>query len=137
MKKTSRRVALLLVLTAQISLQHYGQTDFTWYNPVEQSLEVIEGQQWTEDLSNPFQRLPDRAQEQVRPPVWNLSKHAAGLTVRFKTEATNIVVRYQVSGNLAMPHMPATGGKRCGSVRSRSCRKLEMVQRRPKFCRYH
>jgi hypothetical protein len=109
MKKTLRCAVLLSVLAAQISLPHYGQTDFTWYNPVEQRMAVIEGQQWAEEVTNPFQRLPDRAQGQVRSEVWNLSQHAAGLMVRFKTEATEIVVRYQVSGNLAMPHMPATG----------------------------
>lgn len=46
----------------------------------------------------------------MRPPVWSLSKHTAGLCIRFETDASDIQVRWELtSGELAMPHMPATG----------------------------
>jgi hypothetical protein len=46
----------------------------------------------------------------VRAPVWNLSRHSAGMAVRFVTDATTIQARWTLtSENLAMPHMPATG----------------------------
>jgi hypothetical protein len=42
--------------------------------------------------------------------VWDLSRHSAGLCGRFVTDAGSIHVRWTLtSGNLAMPHMPATG----------------------------
>jgi lysophospholipase L1-like esterase len=69
----------------------------------------VEGQGWT-DTKSPFDRLPGKADGVVRPPVWNLSRHSAGMAVRFVTEATAIQARWTVtSESLAMPHMPATG----------------------------
>jgi len=57
-----------------------------------------------------FDRLPARAKGVVRDDVWGLSRHSAGMMVRFRTDASEIHVDYGVtSSNLAMPHMPATG----------------------------
>src|SRR4051794_32491716 len=69
----------------------------------------LEGQAYR-DTKGPFDRLPARAEKLVRPAVWNLSRHSAGLCVRFQTDATTIGARWTLtSKNLAMPHMPATG----------------------------
>lgn len=69
----------------------------------------VEGKGW-KDTKSPFDRLPAKAEKMVRPPVWGLSRHSAGICVRFVTDATNIDARWTLtSGNLAMPHMPATG----------------------------
>lgn len=69
----------------------------------------IEGQAWN-DTVEPYDRLPGRAKEHVRPAVWNLSRQSAGLCVRFLTNATTIHARWKLrSAKLAMPHMPATG----------------------------
>ncbi|MDC0937347.1 SGNH/GDSL hydrolase family protein, partial [Pirellulales bacterium] len=57
-----------------------------------------------------FDRLPSAADGTVTEAVWNLSRHSAGMMVRFKTDATAIHVHYKLlSANLAMAHMPATG----------------------------
>lgn len=57
-----------------------------------------------------FDRLPARAKGRVRDAVWNLSRHSAGMMVRFRTDATQIHADYQVlSSTLSLPHMPATG----------------------------
>ncbi len=57
-----------------------------------------------------FDRLPVSAESKVTPAVWNLSRHSAGMMVRFKTDATAIHVHYKLlNKNLAMSHMPATG----------------------------
>ncbi len=70
---------------------------------------LIEGKGWT-DTESPFDRLPARAQAIVRPAVWALSQHSAGLVVRFITDATEISARWTVtSPSLAMSHMTATG----------------------------
>jgi lysophospholipase L1-like esterase len=62
------------------------------------------------DTESDFDRLPARAKGVVRDAVWNLSRHSAGMMVRFRTNATSIHADYGVtSSNLAMPHMPATG----------------------------
>ncbi|MCO8123456.1 SGNH/GDSL hydrolase family protein [Stieleria sp. TO1_6] len=57
-----------------------------------------------------FDRLPARANGVVRNAVWGLSRHSAGMMVRFRTDATEIHADYELgSASLAMPHMPATG----------------------------
>lgn len=69
----------------------------------------VEGQGW-KDTQSPYDRLPARAEGVVRKPVWDLSRHSAGLHVRFASDATTLHARWTVtSGSLAMPHMPATG----------------------------
>lgn len=78
----------------------------TWYDA--RGLD-IEGKGWT-DTESPFDRLPARAQSIVRQPVWELSRHSAGLVVRFITDATELSARWTVSSpSLGMDHMPATG----------------------------
>ncbi len=69
----------------------------------------VEGQGFT-DVKSPFDRLPSRAEGVVRDAVWGLSRHSAGLAVRFETDSPEIRASWTLlSGNLAMPHMPATG----------------------------
>jgi len=57
-----------------------------------------------------FDRLPADAEGKVTKAVWSLSRHSAGMMVRFRTDATAIHVHYKLlKGSLAMSHMPATG----------------------------
>jgi hypothetical protein len=77
-----------------------------WYNI--RHLDV-EGKGW-QDTKAPYDRLPARAEGVVRSAVWNLSRHSAGLCVRFVTDAPALRARWTLtSARLAMPHMPATG----------------------------
>lgn len=70
---------------------------------------VVEGKGWS-DTAADFDRFPARARDVVRQPVWDLSRHSAGLSVRFTSNATRVRVRWTVTGErLALPHMPATG----------------------------
>jgi lysophospholipase L1-like esterase len=69
----------------------------------------VEGQGWTETAA-PFDRFPARAESSVRKAVWDLSRHSAGIAVRFVTNASTIHARWTLRNErLAMPHMPATG----------------------------
>lgn len=71
----------------------------------------VEGQGWAEgDLKSRYDRLPAKAEGVVRAPVWSLSRHSAGLSFRFNTDAATIQLRHTVgSATLALAHMPATG----------------------------
>lgn len=70
---------------------------------------VVEGQGWG-DVKAPFDRLPARVEKVVRPPVWSLSRHSAGMAVRFVTDAPEIHARWTLtSSRLDMEHMAATG----------------------------
>lgn len=63
-----------------------------------------------DDTDKYYDRLPARAKGVVRDAVWGLSRHSAGMMVRFKTDAQEIHADYAVtSKNLGMAHMPATG----------------------------
>jgi len=66
----------------------------------------VEGKGWS-DTEDYYDRLPARAKDIVRGPVWSLSKHSAGLCVRFLTEATAVSAAWDGGGGL--PHMAATG----------------------------
>ncbi len=69
----------------------------------------IEGKGW-DDTAKYFDRLPARAEGVVRDAVWGLSRHSAGMLVRFRTDAREIWADYALTfSSLAMPHMPATG----------------------------
>ncbi len=57
-----------------------------------------------------YDRLPADAKAKVTDPVWRLSRHSAGMAVRFRTNSPVIHVRYKLLlDTLGMPHMPATG----------------------------
>ncbi|MBT4694072.1 MAG: hypothetical protein HOB73_12070 [Planctomycetaceae bacterium] len=77
-----------------------------WYNVQEWG---VEGRGFNETKSY-FDRLPAKAEGVVRKAVWSLSLHSAGMSSRFNTDSVDLHVRYRLkSGNVAMPHMPATG----------------------------
>ena len=67
---------------------------------------LIEGRGWTE-TEHAYERLPAHAKPIVPEAVWNLSKHTAGLCVRFVTDSTRIGAIWDGGG--AMNHMAATG----------------------------
>lgn len=79
---------------------------FSWYDTRHL---YVEGKGWT-DTNSFYDRLPAKAEAVVREPVWNLSRHSAGMCVRFVTDANEIQARWELrSKSLSMPHMPATG----------------------------
>ena len=80
-----------------------------WHNPMEASFPVIQNQGFTKEIGNSYTRLPERAKGMVNEPLWNLSRHSAGLAIHFYSDAPQIKVRYAVTGSLNMPHMPSTG----------------------------
>ena len=85
-------------------------TEYQWIDPVEDDRFEFKGQGWNHDqLASPYDRLPAIAEDLVRKPVWNLSRHTAGVHLTFNSDAQELVVRYQVTGRYDMPHMPATG----------------------------
>lgn len=84
-----------------------AQTD--WHNPLEDTSLPVQGRGWNTEIGKTYSRLPLRAKEIVRKPVWDLSQESAGLYVKFHTNAANIQVKYKVSGGLSMSHMAATG----------------------------
>ena len=109
--RTSRRHFIQLVAGGAAGVAVPGilraqSVDTTWHDVRGWG---VEGKGWA-DTKRYFDRLPGKAEGLVRTPVWDLSRHSAGMTVRFTTDASAIHVRYTLlSDRLAMPIMPATG----------------------------
>lgn len=85
------------------------QKEYKSWNPELNTFPVLEGQAWPKEVKNYYDRLPAGAEFVVRRDVWNLSENAAGLQLRFRTNAQEIIIKYTVTGAMQMPHMPATG----------------------------
>lgn len=112
-----KKYIFIIFSIAFISL-HGQESTNAWWNPVQHDFAVIEGQAWTGETQSPYDRLPARAKSTVRNTVWNLSKQSAGLMIRFRTNANEIIVRYGTKKTdpenptvktFALNHMPATG----------------------------
>lgn len=97
----------LLFSNSSVSLAQ--STPVTWNDPATASQPVIEGRLWQADLELFYDRLPAKAKGMVRTDVMNLAHNSAGTYLRFSTSAKKINIRYQVTGGLQFPHMPATG----------------------------
>jgi hypothetical protein len=96
----------LYLFLIMLGVLHSQQEDaFVWYDPLD-VLDKIQGQGW-ENLS--YARLPNKAENRVRKPVWRTSRQSAGLSIRFITNSESIAIGYIVNGGLNKPHMPSTG----------------------------
>lgn len=100
-------ILFLFVKIGSIFAQNVHNTK--WWKPTDSPFPTVNGQYWSSEMQDSLFRLPPRAEASVRKPVWNLAKNSAGLNIRFTSNASQIKVRYKVSGNNSMPHMPATG----------------------------
>lgn len=87
-------------------LKFNEQDGIRWYDVRQLG---VEGQGWTENKS-PYDRLPAKAEQQVRDAVWNLSRDSAGMAVRFIANTPVLQARWTLTKDtLSLPHMPATG----------------------------
>ncbi|PVD51020.1 hypothetical protein DC498_16495 [Terrimonas sp.] len=104
------RIFMLLFLSMIVGFS-YSQASHTykWFDPAQSAFPVIEGRGWQAELKDAYDRFPAKAEQTVRKEVWKLSKNAAGEYIRFTTNASEIVVRYIVSGGKNFDHMPSTG----------------------------
>ena len=105
------KLKLIIIICLLFSHFVFSQNakEYKYWNPATDASYVLEGQAWPKEVKDYYDRLPATAENIVRKPVWDLSKNSAGLKVRFRTNSTEIIVRYSVTGGLQMPHMPATG----------------------------
>ena len=82
------------------------QDDLAWYDIADLG---IEGQGWS-DVKEPYHRFPARAEEIVRPEVWERSMNSSGLRVRFMSDATQFHAKWRLKLPVnPRPHMPVSG----------------------------
>ncbi|WP_305302260.1 SGNH/GDSL hydrolase N-terminal domain-containing protein, partial [Paramuribaculum intestinale] len=70
----------------------------TWNDPMKAGYPTVQNQAWTSEIGHSYVRMPDRAEAQVRKPLWDLSRNSAGLALYFTTNSPTITVRYKISG---------------------------------------
>lgn len=58
-----------------------------------------------------YARFPARYKNTLRDKVWSLGQHSAGISIRFRTNASTIMVRWTLLNDAHLPHMPDTGVK--------------------------
>lgn len=61
------------------------------------------------DASKAYSRLPDSLEQQIRPEVWALGKNSAGLSIRFRSDASALGFKWKSLNKFNMNHMTATG----------------------------
>src|SRR5688500_17487530 len=67
---------------------------------------LIEGTAISEsEKESPYDRLPVSYKEKVRPPVWDLSKNSAGISVRFLSNSTSVKIKWDLLNDSRMNHM--------------------------------
>lgn len=65
----------------------------------------------TESTGARYERFPDSLKNISRAPLWNLSRHSAGMAIRFSSNSTKIAVKWEVLLNNQMNHMTDVGVK--------------------------
>ena len=58
-----------------------------------------------------YARFPKEYKSTLRKEVWDLGQNSAGISIRFRSNASEIAVRWTVTKDMNMDHMPATGIK--------------------------
>lgn len=58
-----------------------------------------------------YNRFPEKFKTTIRKEVWGLGQHSAGMSIRFRTNASQITIKWTVKGDNIMDHMPFTGIK--------------------------
>lgn len=102
-----RREFVVTLLGSTAFAQQNAQPDLDWHD-AKTSL-TVEGLGFR-DLKSPYDRLPMRAQTEVREAVWNLSRDSAGVAVRFTTDSKEIRARWTLtSERLSGPNMTPIG----------------------------
>ncbi len=101
-------ILLFAVVFLNVCVSQNNREYKTW-NPAADTIKTLEGQAWPVEIKNFYSRLPAKAEQLVRQDVWDLSKNSAGLQLRFRTNADEIIIKYTLDGALQFPHMPATG----------------------------
>lgn len=85
-----------------------SESGTAWQDVAAQWPQIIGGRGWADTA--PYQRLPGRFKDKVRPPVWQLSTQSAGLYLHFTVDKpTPVGIRWELTSNNYLPHMSPIG----------------------------
>jgi lysophospholipase L1-like esterase len=110
-------IMLLLVVPAHLSV---GQDTLQWIEGRQMDVQgriapeqfVYEGAEKRKgEYDHDYDRLPAYMKDSLREQVWHLSKHTAGLALRFYSNTQALHIRQKNRFNTSMPHMTGTGAR--------------------------
>ncbi|MCH5318616.1 MAG: SGNH/GDSL hydrolase family protein [Paramuribaculum sp.] len=99
-----RRLSVIILVFLFATVSSFAS--LKWIDPMDLDYPVVQNQGWSEELKGTYQRLPDRAKNNVRSVLWDLSVNSSGLAIYFRTNSSAIRIRYIVKGPLEKPHIP-------------------------------
>ncbi len=103
-------ICAIIIMSSAASLNsQVPSVGITWYG---HDSFLTEGTTFTDSVKeNLYDRFPVSYKNKVREPVWNLSKCAAGISIRFISNTSQISVKWEVLNDVKMNHMAETGIK--------------------------
>lgn len=105
MKASALTLIAALVICSAVGAQ-MKEDHIVWHDAAGLT---VEGRGWS-NTETFFCRLPTSAKPKVTEAVWALASNTAGMMVRFTTDASELKVRWNLTGSmLAMNHFAATG----------------------------
>lgn len=111
---TKHIVFLIIVFTTLQSVSVFGQENTKAKLEID-SIKYFVGQDFViigrfHNEKN-YNRFPQKYKNTVRPEVWELSQNSAGIAIRFRTNATDIKIKWTTLFDAYLPHMAPTGVK--------------------------
>ena len=91
--QSSKNLVLFVALASlfgadSLVAQSKSDNNIAWFKAKDLDVEGVA----FKDTENDFDRLPERAKDKVRKPVWDLSQFTSGVLVRFQTDSPVIHV---------------------------------------------
>jgi len=115
-KKSKGRYRVILMFFIFLSASIFiSPNAFSQVTETNDTLKFYDGQAFTiigKYHSEPnYVRFPQEYEKKLRKLVWSLGQHSAGISIRFRTNSPDIVVRWTTKGDNIMDHMAFTGIK--------------------------
>ncbi|ADY51659.1 lipolytic protein G-D-S-L family [Pseudopedobacter saltans DSM 12145] len=107
MKKTLL-TSLFLLCLAFVSFSQDSK-ELNWIDFQQDKSIKLQGQLWSNQLQDRFDRLPAAYENKVRKEVWNLSKNSAGIYLDFHTTSDSIALKYKYQGKESLKNMTSIG----------------------------
>lgn len=99
------KIKLLLLLVFCCCCVHYSDAQIVYHDAGNFPLLG----KATDATTERYVRLPDSLQSVCREPLWYLSRNSAGMSVRFRTNSTQIGLKWESLNNFHMDHMADVG----------------------------
>jgi hypothetical protein len=111
MNTNSKKLIFILLVTFSLSIFNISGEN----RDLQDSIRFYDGQEFTIigkfHAEKNYVRFPQEYRTKLREEVWGLGQHSAGISIRFCSNASEIIVRWTVKGDNSMDHMPSTGVK--------------------------